>query len=35
MNESGMSEIIDTGNQLSNKEVDWQKYFMYIENTKY
>ncbi len=27
MNESGMSEIVDTGNQQSNKEVDWQKVF--------
>ncbi len=34
MHESGMSELVDTGNQQSNKEVDWQlKYFMYFENT--
>ncbi len=23
--ESGMFELVDTGNQQSNKEVDWQK----------
>ncbi len=35
MHESGMFELVDTGNQQSNKEVDWQKkYFMYFENTK-
>ncbi len=27
MHESGMSELVDTGNQQSNKEVDWQKVF--------
>ncbi len=27
INESGMSELADTGNQQSNKEVDWQKVF--------
>ncbi len=27
MNERGMSELVDTGNQQSNKEVDWQKVF--------
>ncbi len=34
--ESGMSELVHTGNQQSNKGVDWQKvaYFMYFENTK-
>ncbi len=25
--ESGMSELVDAGNQQSNKEVDWQKVF--------
>ncbi len=30
---SGMFELVDTGNQQSNKEVDLQKYFMYFENT--
>ncbi len=35
-NESGMSELVHTGNQQSNKGVVWQKvaYFMYFENTK-
>ncbi len=27
MHESGMSELDDTGNQQSNKEVDWQNLF--------
>ncbi len=27
MTESGMSELVDTGNQQSNKEVGWQKVF--------
>ncbi len=27
MHESGMFELVDTGNQQSNKEVDWQKVF--------
>ncbi len=37
MNESGMSELVDTGNQWSNKEVDWQKVlyvFWKYKNTK-
>ncbi len=37
MNESGMSELVDTGNQQSNKEVDWQKVFYVFwkyKNTK-
>ncbi len=37
MNESSMSEIVDTGNQLSNKDVDWQKSILCIikyKNTK-
>ncbi len=25
--ESGMFELVDTGNQQFNKEVDWQKVF--------
>ncbi len=25
--ESGMVELVDTGNQQSNKEVDWQKVY--------
>ncbi len=38
MKESGMSELFDTGNQQSNKEVDWQKvldFFKWYLNTKY
>jgi len=41
MKESGMSELFDTGNQQSNKEVDWQKlfyvfdFFQWYLNTKY
>ncbi len=27
------SDLVDTGNQQSNKEVDWKKVFMYFENT--
>ncbi len=27
MHESDMCELVDTGNQQSNKEVDWQKVF--------
>ncbi len=27
MHESGMFELVDTGNQQSNKEFDWQKVF--------
>ncbi len=27
MHESGMSELVDTGNQQSNNDVDWQKLF--------
>ncbi len=37
MNESGMFELVDTGNQESNKEVDWQKVFYVFwkyKNTK-
>ncbi len=37
MHESGMSELVDTGNQQSNKEVDWQKVFYVFwkyKNTK-
>ncbi len=33
-----MSELFDTGNQQSNKEVDWQKvldFFKWYLNTKY
>ncbi len=32
--ESGMFELVDRGNQHSDKEVDWQKYFVYFEITK-
>ncbi len=35
--ESGMSELVDTVNQLHNKEVDWQKVFYVFwkyKNTK-
>ncbi len=35
MNESGMSELVDTGNQQSDKEVDWQKVFYAFEIQKY
>ncbi len=37
MHESVMSELVDTGNQQSNKEVDWQKVFYVFwkyKNTK-
>ncbi len=37
MHERGMSEIVDRGNQLSNKEVGWQKVFdvfLKYKNTK-
>ncbi len=37
MNESGMSEVVDTGNQESTKEGDWQKVFYVFwkyKNTK-
>ncbi len=34
MHESGMSELVDTGNQQSNKRLTGKKYFMYFENTK-
>ncbi len=37
MHESSMSELVDTGNQQSNKEVDWQKVFYVFwkyKNTK-
>ncbi len=36
MHESGMFrfEVVDTGSRASNKGVDWQKVFLYFENTK-
>ncbi len=34
MHESGMSELVDTGNQQSNKEVDWQKVFYVFKKKK-
>ncbi len=30
MHESGIFELVDTGNQQSNKEVDWKKSILYI-----
>ncbi len=33
--ESGMFELVDTGNQQSNKEVDWQKVFYVLSKKKY
>ncbi len=35
MNESGMSELVDTGNQQSNKELDWQKVLCILKIQKY
>ncbi len=32
--ESGMSEVVDAGNQQSNKEVDWKYVFWKYKNTK-
>ncbi len=34
MHESGMFELVDTGNQQSNKEVDWQKVFYVFSKYK-
>ncbi len=37
MHESGLFELVDTVNQQSNKEVDWQKVFYVFwkyKNTK-
>ncbi len=34
MHERGMFELVDTGNQQSNKEFDWQKVFYVFWNDK-
>ncbi len=33
--ESGMSELVDTGKQQSNKDIDWQKVFYVFLKYKY
>ncbi len=34
MHESGLFELVDTVNQQSNKEVDWQKVFYVFSKYK-